>query len=145
MRNYLPLAAMLLVAVSVLFCSCLKDKGGDPVGSIQGKWTIVSDSFSLQNWGLWSNKPSTGSKYLGKPGDYYLFTSNMEYSKEDTLLDTNNYRINKDTLFLTFTDSYHNTYTNCYILSNFTYYTVTLTSFGLTPETAFTRIINLKK
>jgi hypothetical protein len=53
--------------------------------------------------------------------------------------------VNKDTLFLTYTDSYHNTYTTDYILSNFTYHTVTLTSFGLTPETAFTRIIKLQK
>jgi hypothetical protein len=145
MKNHLPAAIILLFTVNVLFFSCLKDKGNDPAGSLQGKWSVVSDSSSLQNWGLWSNKPSTGSKYSGRPGDYYLFTTNMEYSKEDTLLDTNNYRVNKDTLFLTYTDSYHNTYTTDYILSNFTYHTVTLTSFGLTPETAFTRIIKLQK
>jgi len=144
MKSYLPIAVVLLMAASLLLCSCLKDKGNDPAGSLQGKWSIVSDSSSTEFWGIWSGQQSTGRKYLGKPGDYYLFTANMEYSKEDTLLDTNNYTVKKDTLFLSFTEN-NNTYSSYYIRSNFTAHTVTLTSFGLTPETAFTRIINLKK
>ena len=90
----LPIAALFIIT-SLLSCK-KTDQGmvGDYKGvvSIQGKWSVKSDSVTS---GV--GPVVTPKTYVGKTGDYFYFdTNNKLYTKEGTVLDTFSYTILTD-------------------------------------------------
>jgi len=142
---------LILAGIVFTISSCLKGNGIDaqlPQTSFTGNWTIVNDSTITQFWGLWAGRADTGINYVGKPTDHYNFLANGTiYFSENNNLDTATYIVlTHDTLEFKYDyPAWRNPAK--YIITNHTSHTLTLTSAfpDITPETAYTHIINLKK
>jgi hypothetical protein len=164
------LTVISLLSICAALSSCLKDgvKKGTDSGNQQktdtldanlltssvlsGKWAIVTDSVSTQFWGLWSSKPPVSSVYIGKSGDYYNFGAYGRLAiRQDTTSYTDAYKINRDTILIRYayidgqTNQLDSAYNPGYMVSHLTKTTCTLTSFFISPETATTSIVDLKK
>jgi hypothetical protein len=146
MKNLLTLAVVLSTCLSI--SACLKKTINPPSSTFTGNWRLVSDSTTIQFWGLWNGRPDTGVIYMGKPADHYNFLVNGKlYIAEDGNLDTVNYiALSHDTLEIKYiSEAWLNPFK--YIVSNHTDHNMTLTSAfpSVTPETAYTYVIKLTK
>jgi hypothetical protein len=150
-----PTSLLLIVTLCTVLFSCLKEgvNTAKPSSSLIGTtWNVVTDSTTTGFWGIWSGRATTGSKYIGKAGDYFNFTNYGKlYSSINGQKDTEYYRITGDTLGFRYayidgqTNQPDSTYNQAYIISNLTNHTVTLSSSFVSPETVFTSIVNLSK
>jgi hypothetical protein len=147
MKNFI--IYLLVLTVSCMFFSCLKDKSNVVPPSLVGKWSIVNDSTTFSEWGLFTGAP-TKSNYIGKAGDSYDFESNGNlYISDDGEKDTATYLTHLNLVRIGFT-SYNGSSANPYpgiemTVSNLTAHTVTLTDTAISPETIYTEKINLKR
>lgn len=146
MKKLLTLTVVFSIWFSI--SACLKKAINPSSSTFTGNWRLVSDSTTVQFWGLWNGRPDTGIIYKGKPADHYNFLANGKlYIAEDGNLDTVNYvSLPHDTLEIRYINK---AWLNPlkYIIINHTNNNLTLTSaFPLvTPETAYTHVIKLAK
>jgi len=151
-----PVTPILLAIICVALASCLKDKGTKgsqrlSASAILGRWSVVRDSSNTQFWGLWDGKSPDSSVYIGKPGDYYNFTSyGVMYSSIDNMKDTEYYKLSGDTVLFRYAmydvnQKLDSAWRQGYIVNNFTGNTCTLYAFFLTPETASFSYIHLSR
>lgn len=147
---------ILLAIICIASASCLKDKGSKSSKSLSastmlGRWSVVRDSSNTQFWGLWSGKSPDNSVYIGKPGDYFNFTSyGIMYSSIDNMKDTEYYKLSGDTILFRYAmydinQKLDSAWKQGYIVNNFTSTACTLYSFFITPETASFSYIHLSR
>ena len=160
MKKFFPVLTIAIICIALT--SCLKDKGTTSNTTIRhsipfigaqivGKWSVVSEVDSTSFWGIWSNKQSVTSTYLGQPGDYYNFTAGgVMYRVQNNTRDTQYYKVSNDSILFRY--AYYDVnlrldsgYMPGFIVSQFTGNTCTLHSFALTPETAGSATINLRR
>lgn len=93
----------IICAVSIVLMTAACGKSVSPPGtSVIGTWNIVSDS--TYSSGIGPNGTPSSNKYIGVPGDQYVFTSNTLAIREADLRNAHaNYTISKDTLKLIYT------------------------------------------
>jgi hypothetical protein len=93
----------ILCAVSIVLLTAACGKSDIPLSaSLIGTWKVVSDSTYNSGFGPYGT-PS-GSKYIGVPGDQYVFTSNTLAIREANIRSAHaTYTLSKDTLKLIYT------------------------------------------
>jgi hypothetical protein len=170
----LPLIFVLLVAVALL-PSCFKDslskpKGGtttttstkdtsttnQPVVPIDpnmlvGTWQVINDTSTTVPWGIWEGRPTTGTNYVGTSADYYKFTANGNaYTRLNNVIDTANYTVSQDTVHMIYTyfngqEQTGGVYNSFWTVTNLSAHTATVTVQFVSPETATTSVVYLRK
>jgi len=153
MKNLAPYIIILVIAVVLV--SCLKEslnKAARPSSLIGTTWSVVNDSTTTGFWGIWSGRATTGSNYIGKAGDYFIFiTYGKLYSSINGQKDTETYKIGGDTVHFRYaygvgqTNIIDSAWNTGYIISNLTNHTCTLSSNFITPETVLSGFVNLRK
>lgn len=133
MRN--PAICMLIFMIAVILTSCSKENvnKAEPSSSLAGSsWTVVNEVISES---AGASTPASSSKYVGKAGDYFNFTTYGKlYWSINGQKDTATYQISGDTI--KFKSAYINGQTNMvdsayypgYTISNLTGHTCTLFS-----------------
>ena len=98
-----PIICTLIFVISAILTSCLKENVNKAVSSsaassslIGSNWTVVNDSTSVS---AGASTPASGSNYIGKPGDYFNFTTYGKlYWSINGQRDTATYMISGDTI-----------------------------------------------
>ena len=144
--------------ICMIFTSCLKGNTNNTnniqisTANLESNWSLVSDTTTINYWGIWSNKPTTGLNYIGKANDHYNFTSYGKlYIQQGTTLDTQTYELSHDTVLVKYayldgpTNKLDSAYDPFYIVTSLTNHTCTLTSTMVSPETVFNSTIKLSR
>jgi len=142
-------ALFIIFAVSIvlIMAACHKDESVS--ASLTGTWNVVSDSTYSSGIGPYGT-PS-GSKYIGVPGDQFIFTSNTLAMREANLRSAHGtYAISKDTLKLKYTSFVdHGTIltgaTGSYLITQSDNNNLELSSFVITPGGIFKEYIILRR
>jgi hypothetical protein len=118
---------------------------------LEGNWQVINDTSTTVPWGLWAGMPTTGKNYVGKPSDYYKFTTGGQaYTSMAGAVDTGNYTVDKNLINIIYTyfngqETTTGIYNSQWAVSNLTAHTASLTVTFVSPETATTRVTNLRK
>jgi len=116
-----------------------------------GTWQVIKDTTTTVPWGLWYGRPTTGQNYVGTPADYYKFTANSNaYTRLNNAIDTANYTVSQDTVHMVYTyfngqEQTGGIYNSFWTVTNLTAHTATVTALFVTPETAITSVVYLRK
>ena len=116
-----------------------------------GNWQIINDTSTTVPWGLWAGRPATGQNYVGTPADYYKFTSDgSAYTRLNNVIDTANYTVSQDTVHMVYTyfnqqEQTGGIYNSFWTVTNLTAHAATVTTLFVTPETAITSVVYLRK
>jgi hypothetical protein len=126
--------------------SCKKDSNGSGSG-IVGDWSIINDTSYLEGSPLLQG---SATNYIGKPTDYFKFTSTGNLYISESGFDTATYMlVHVDSLLIDYSDVdgtyFPNGGHNNFVITTLTANNATLESSGITPEGAFYRQVNLKR
>jgi hypothetical protein len=118
---------------------------------LSGDWILVNDSTYSTN--IFARTQSSGSNYLGQPGDHFHFTADGKlYIREGKNIDTAAYTVTSDKKIIINYVYYQGAPVTNYgsIVDSFDQVglranTVTLNSSTITPDGSFRRIINLQR
>jgi hypothetical protein len=173
MKNLYLVFAILLAGA--LLNSCLKEAPGKPdsnstttktkggadtttqpvipidPGMLVGTWQVINDTSTTVPWGIWEGRPTTGQNYVGTPADYYKFAANGNaYTRLNNVVDTANYTVSQDTVHMIYTyfngqEQTGGVYNSFWTVTNLTAHTATVSVTFVTPETAITSVVYLKK
>ena len=120
-------------------------------GMLAGTWQVINDTLTTVPWGLWQGRPISTSNYVGTPADYYTFTANGNaYTRLNNVIDTANYTVSQDTIHMIYTyfngqEQTGGIYNSFWTVTNLTAHTAAVSVTFVTPETAITSVVNLKR
>jgi len=118
---------------------------------LAGTWQVINDTLTTVPWGLWQGRPISTSNYVGTPADYYTFTANGNaYTRLNNVIDTANYTVSQDTIHMIYTyfngqEQTGGIYNSFWTVTNLTAHTAAVSVTFVTPETAITSVVNLKR